>query len=344
MSEEDSSRRSPSAVPVATPEGGSWAHPEIELFAMEALARFGAPGTVRVEGASLVLYAPQGVLRVDLAGLDHQWGQLSEDSRRRRSGELVRQLVARRSVLPTTPPRRPTPSWVWFMALGVAATLAGWAAYAARPALPEETVVRRAAASPDQGPTTPHEDRRERAARVCESARTRVLRGATLGPTETEGWVVDVLALRRDAPEDLARDPRLLEFVGAGPAGELVPFVWSGEPEMRELAGSDTGVRVAAESVDGASGARARGVRLTFAGALVDAYFNAEQRVRYFHIATALSERLEAATRASSPAARGERRITSAPGSGADPRPRPLRRSSISSACTRNRRTSPIRF
>lgn len=295
MSEEESSRRSPSSVPVAAPEGASWAHAEIEVFTTEALSRFGAPGTLCVEGGYLVLYAPQGVLRVELGNLDVQWGRLSEESRRRRCAELVRQLVARRSVLPTTPPRRPTPLWIWFAALGVAGSLAGWAAYAARPSVAKDTVVRRAAAAvPGEADAPEHEDRRQRAARICDNARTRVLRGATLGPTETEGWVVDVIALRQGAPAPLVGDQRLLEFVGAGPLGQLVPFVWTGEPDLRALEGSDTGVRVAAEQVEGKSGTRAEGVRLTFSGRLVDAYFDPEQRVRFFHVATALSERLEA--------------------------------------------------
>lgn len=310
MSEEETTRRSPSSVPVAAPDGASWAHPEIELLAREALARFGASGTLRVEGTCLVLYAPQGVFRAELGGLDGQWASLGEDARRRRTTELVRQLLSRRTLRPSRPPRSTTPTWVWPLVVTIAGGLAGWAAYAARPRTAETTVVRRAAtdgAPPEvvEGET----GRRQRAQRVCESARARVLRGATLGPAETEGWLVEVWALRAGAAEPLDRDSRLGEFVGpvvggrgaatgvadsAASTDALRRFVCSGEPELAQLDDAETGVRVQPALVAGTPAQRAGGVRLSFEGALVDVYFRPEERVKFFHIASALSDRLEA--------------------------------------------------
>lgn len=295
MSEEDSSRPSPTSVPVAASVDAVSTHPEIEIYASEALSRFGAPGTLRVEGKYLVLYAPQGVLRVELDGLDEQWGTLGEESRRRRSSDLVRRLMSRRSLLPTPPPRRGGPSWAWPV-VSFAAAIAAWAAYAARPGDTAGSEVVRRAASPDAQHATadPEAARRERAARVCESARARVLRGATLGPTDTEGWVVDVMLLRWGATEPLDRHPSVEHFLEPGESGRLRRFVWREEPELAALEGSDTGVVVTSELVEGPSGRRGAALRLTFGGALAERYFRPEERVRYFHVAHALSAAIEA--------------------------------------------------
>lgn len=289
MSEEDSSRPSPGSVRITA----SRAHPEIELYASEALARFGAPGTLRVEGKYLVLYAPQGLLRVELEGLDDQWAGLSDESRRRRASALVRRLMARRSLSPTPPPRRGASVWAWPLVL-MAAAAALWAAFAARPQTSDEVVRRASSASSLRASADATEDRRQRAVRVCENARARVLRGATIGPTETEGWVVDVLVVRWPAKDALdARHAVLDTFLAPGAPGELRRFVWSEQPELVALEGSATGVRVTSDVVEGPSG-RATQLRLTFGGALVDRYFRPEERVRYFHVASALSDALQA--------------------------------------------------
>lgn len=159
MSEEDSSWPSAASVRITAAR----AHPEIELYASEALARFGASGTLRVERNSLVLYAPQGLLRVELEGLDDQWAGLSDESRRRASA-LVRRLMARRSLLPTPPPRRSASVWAWPLVL-VAAAAALWAAFAARPQASDEVVLRTASANSPRGST----DAIEGPPRACRS-------------------------------------------------------------------------------------------------------------------------------------------------------------------------------
>lgn len=299
MSDEDWPRRT-SSVPAAAPTSARGTRREIEVYAADALARFGAPGTLCVEGAELVWYAPQGVLRAELDQLDQRWPGLPEEARRRLSSELVRRLMSRRSLLPTLPPRRHTPGWVWAAAALLGAGALG-AAYAARPLEAPPEVSRRSAMAGEtrgDGPASPDvlgdRARRERAARVCEGARARVLRGGTLGPTETEGWVVDVLVLGQDATTPLHDHPALATFLDPPEPGRLARLVWSEEPELAELSGAGTGVELTPELVEGASGRRAVGVRLTFRGKLVDSYFRPEERVRYFHVASALSDRLGA--------------------------------------------------
>ena len=299
MSAEDSERRS-SSVPAAAPSSGQGSHRDIEIYAAECLARFGAPGTLCVEGGELIWYAPQGVLREPLGDLDQRWSTLSEEGRRRLTSELVRRLMSRRGHLPTLPPPRRSGGWVG--AVVVLGAVALGAAYAARPTTPEPEVSRRSATSGaersgsgDAAPDLPGEqERRERAARVCAGARTRGLRGATTGPTETEGWLVDVLLLSGDTSASLQDHPSLGSFVSPPEAGRLVSFVWQEEPELAELSGAGTGVELTPEVVEGPSGRRAAGLRLTFRGKLVDPYFRPEERVRYFHVASALSDRLGA--------------------------------------------------
>ena len=299
MSAEDSERRT-SSVPAAAPSSSRSTHREIEIYAAESLARFGAPGTLCVEGGELIWYAPQGVLREPLGDLDQSWSALPEEGRRRRAGELVRRLMSRRSQLPTLRPRRRSGGWVGAVVLLGAVALG--AAYAARPDAPEPEVSRRAAtpgghrsgAVEGTADLPGERERAERAARVCAGARARVLRGGTIGPAETEGWIVDLLLLSGDTSASLHDHPALGSFVSPVETGRLASFVWQEEPELAKLSGPGTGVELTPELVEGPSGRRATGLRLTFRGQLVDPYFRPEERVRYFHVANALSDRLGA--------------------------------------------------
>src|SRR6185295_5747574 len=85
-------------------------------------------------------------------------------------------------------------------------------------------------------------ERAERAARVCDATRARGLRGAAVGPSDVEGWVVELWALREAAQPSPAADPALASFVSASGAAEHI--VWKGAPSLAALEGLDTTVTV----------------------------------------------------------------------------------------------------
>jgi serine/threonine-protein kinase len=263
---------------------------EIEACAGEALARFGAPGTTRVEGTYLVLAGPNGVQRTGLGTLQNQWRTLSDEARRRRLGEMVRRLLGQRAPVTLRPERSGVPSWAYAL-VGLAAAVGGLTfALRSTPTAPD--VVRRRSEASGSETRQAAEDRHARAARVCETTRTNVLRGATVGPTDLEGWVVDALVLKQGGSELLDQHPALALYLKTPTAPEGSPFVWKEEPELAQLDGSDTRVVVRRELIEGASAERTPGVRLTFEGRLAEHYFDPEKRRAFFHIMSSLTDAL----------------------------------------------------
>lgn len=264
---------------------------EITTYASEALSRFGAPGQLHVEQGEILLVGPHGTTRAELGALPHGWSNLPEDVRRRRVTELVRRLVAQR-----TPSRERTnegglPPWVWLLVAGSAAAV-GAALFAARGTESEDTEVvrRKANASRPAAVEDSERERSARAARVCETTRERVLRGATLGPTDVEGWVVDIVVLKKGGAEPLDTAPVLRSFVADPASKQGTRFVWAEEPELLDLPGSDSRVLVGSELIEGQSAERTPGVRLTFQGRLIDHYFDPDKRRSFFHIASSLTD------------------------------------------------------
>ncbi len=264
---------------------------EIETYAVEAMARFGAPGQVHIEGDDLVLEGPTGTTRTELGRLPYNWSELPDEARRRRSGELVRRLLGQRAA-PT--PRKAGPSvpfWIWLILAGTAAAVGAAVVGLKAPREPDPGVIRRkggaSAASSEAA-----ENRQQRAARVCETTRARVARGGTVGTTDVEGWVVDAFVLKRGATEPLDTNPALSFFVKnpADPNG--TSFIWRDEPALVALASSDTRVVVTRELIQGESAERIPGVRLTFEGLLTDPYFDPDKRRSYFHIVNSLTDAL----------------------------------------------------
>ncbi len=264
---------------------------EIKTYAFEALGRFGAPGELHIEQTELVLEGPGGTTRTDLGALPYSWRELPEDARRRRVNDLVRKLVGQR-VTSRKPDRPRVPGWVWIVALGSAAAVAAALVRDREPASEAPGLVRRKENAARAPVENSEKERRERAARVCGTTRERVLRGATVGVTDVEGWVVDLFVLKRGSTELLDTQDALRSFVEDPTNRHGTKFVWADEPELLGLAGSDTRVLVEREVIEGQSGERTPGVRLTFHGRLVDSYFDPDNRRRYFHIASSLTDAL----------------------------------------------------
>ena len=65
-------------------------------------------------------------------------------------------------------------------------------------------------------------ERRERASTVCAKTRSRVMRGATIGPADSEGWVVELSLLREEDGEAMLDAPELTQFFAMNEDGVMV--------------------------------------------------------------------------------------------------------------------------
>src|SRR5258706_9918280 len=167
---------------------------EIETAVAEAVTRFGAAGETRIEGTRICLIGAGPEASTDLGGLGEQWLALAPELRGRRATALARALLETRRSLLAPPPRpgfampRFVPQLV-VLAVAVAALVAAW-----RDLAPGWFGTRPSASA---GYTDEYGRQRvERAQRVCEATRSRVQRGATIGPTDSEGWVVELVLTR----------------------------------------------------------------------------------------------------------------------------------------------------
>ncbi|GMV13168.1 MAG: hypothetical protein AMXMBFR56_13920 [Polyangiaceae bacterium] len=280
------------SVPPASPEHYDGSFADLEVMVGEAIARFGMAGDAIVEGGKIRLVGAGPEVSADIAGMTDHWGTLAPELRQRRAAELARRLVtARRAALDggTSKPRGGVPRFVAPLAIVVVAVLAiglafrhltpggSWSWGSASPSA--------SAISADQY----ERERGERAQRVCEATRARIMRGATIGPTEVEGWVVELALARPSA--DPAADPALGEFLTKNPNGSW-RFVWKEAGEIASHEGIGTEVTLAPEPVplDGSP----HGLRLTFAGKYVTPYFYSGERRAFLKLANALTEKLGA--------------------------------------------------
>jgi hypothetical protein len=128
--------------------------------------------------------------------------------------------------------------------------------------------------------------RQERALRVCEETRARVVRGAVIGASDVEGWVVELVLLRPESAETFAPSRDLAGAV------EQNRFVWKQAPELSAISPGRVEVDDASLSAPGQT--PRPGLRLTFDGSYVTAYFREEERPPWISAATALAKQLRA--------------------------------------------------
>ena len=128
--------------------------------------------------------------------------------------------------------------------------------------------------------------RHERAARVCEETRARVVRGAVIGATDVEGWVVELVLVRAPGAERFAPSRDLEGIV------EQNRFVWQ---QVAELAAVSPGnVEVADATLPSPAKQPRPGLRFTFDGSYVTAYFREEERPPWQRAALGMAKRLGA--------------------------------------------------
>ncbi|MCK6536925.1 MAG: serine/threonine protein kinase [Polyangiaceae bacterium] len=263
-----------------------FAQADLEALVTDAVARFGMAGTALIEAGRVRLVGAGPEVSCDLAGAADGLASLAPELKQRRAQDLARRLVqARRDAVDIgSGRRRGLPGFVaplvGLVVVGAGVVLAfkfltpgskwSWGT-------PSATAT---AVSADEY----ERQRAERAQRVCEATRSRIMRGASIGPTDVEGWVVE-LSLARAAPGP-ATDPALGEFVSGS------RFTWKDAAEISKHEGIDTAVSVAPEPVPLDSSPH--GVRVTFSGKYVTPYFYSGERRAFLKIAGAMADKLGA--------------------------------------------------
>ncbi|MBK7582844.1 MAG: serine/threonine protein kinase [Myxococcales bacterium] len=308
-------------VPPPAPDHYDGSFADLEILVGEAIARFGMAGDAIVEGNRIRLVGAGPEVATELANVVEHWETLAPELRQRRAGELARRLVqARRAALEGGGQRTRVgiPRWLpplLILAVGAAAIFAAfnYLAPGSRWSFGAPAPTATAISSDEY-----ERQRVERAERVCQATRARIMRGATIGPTDVEGWVVELVLAR--PTEALTSDAKLAQFVSGTPAR----FVWKEAPEIEKQEGIGTSVSVATEALPGA--VALHGVRLTFSGKYAIPYFYSGERRAYVKTANAMAESLGRRTARSTLAALSVRPITLGRGSSVQTRaPPPLR-------------------
>jgi hypothetical protein len=275
------------SVPTPVAAEDPYAQADLEALVSEAVARFGMAGRALVEADRIRLVGSGPEASCALGAATEGWGTLAPELKQRRASDLARRLVqARREAVGDSGRSRGRwlPSWLAPLAVLAVAAAGVGAAYKYLAPGAKWPWTTPSTTAPAISADDYERERVARAQRVCEATRSRIMRGAAIGPTEVEGWVVEI-ALGRVAP-DPAKDPGLSSFVSG------TRFVWKEAAEISGHEGLGTEVSVAPELVPLDSSPH--GVRMTFAGKYVTPYFYSGERRAYLKVANALAEKLGA--------------------------------------------------
>jgi serine/threonine-protein kinase len=267
---------------------------ELAQALSEALARFGLAGTVTIVDNDAVLASHGPTVRAELYQLKDEWPALDDPARQRRALDVARRLASlRRASLP--PPKRR--SGISGLLIALSLLLVVGAGYAwlsveksGEPALRSVSSVPSGVAAFRRA----ERETNERAARACEKARERVMRGATLGPLEVDGWVIEI-ALLAERARPLGDDPALAEFFERPKGDRPGRVVWLGSPVITAVSAPGAGVDIVDEVAGVGAPAPFRGLRVILRGPYAHRYFRPEQRVEFVTLAHHLSKQLDVA-------------------------------------------------
>ncbi len=257
---------------------------EIQELVQTALARHGTAGSVRVEGQLVSLVGNGPLVTEPIGHLLGQWEKLPYEERQRQCGNVARALSRQR--FREAPPRARQASAPIGVIVALALALGAGAYYLKMsrggPAAAEARATSAAAVSASSDVDA---ERSARADRVCNSTRTRLARGATVNPTDAEGWVVELSMLR---PADAGSWPALEPLVRAASASDRAQIVWeglvppkSGDPTTRVVVEDE----LLPERVP-----QYRSRSFTLFGQYVVPYFRERERIKLVRFAHALAE------------------------------------------------------
>ena len=248
--------------------------------------RFGAVGKVVIDGLGQTISLQGGgpPVTLPIGALAVRWKEIAFEERERECSHLARSLIRERRPVSPPPVRSRAPYFALLVVGGL--LLAGTVVYRkVRLYLAES----RAAAEREaalQQVTDPDAERRAHAAQVCNATRVRLSHGGTVGPADTEGWVVE-LALVRPAGE--AGWPPLTSFLALSEGAASGRINWSGAPELSRLEGHDTQV-VVQDTLLPETSPQFRQRTLTFSGAYILPYFREREQIQLVRLAHALAE------------------------------------------------------
>lgn len=261
--------------------------PEIQRSVEAKLVRYAAIGKVVIDGLgqTISLTGSGNPVTLPLGALVVRWRELSFEERERESAHLARSLLRQRRAATAVPERAGRRAPLLPIAVGGGLLLAAAALYHKIDAVLAE---RAAAAALVNAPETtdPDAERRAHAAQVCHATRARLSHGGTVGPADTEGWVVELgMVSSANAPAW----PSLASFVALTPGTQSGRINWRGSPELAKLDGYDTRVEVRDSSFPESS-PQYRQRTLTFHGAYVLPYFREREQILMVRFAHALVE------------------------------------------------------
>ncbi|MEO8981659.1 MAG: hypothetical protein ABI548_18965 [Polyangiaceae bacterium] len=269
------------------------------------LKRRGQSATTRFEADCLVVGRGAAEARADIAGTLAQWSELPDDLRDKRIAQIAQLLTPGTRAVPGVPRTPPAHRARWSSAfapvlvvIATAAVLAVAYRYLAPNGASLMSRIRGGfgAASTDTPPPPPPDPDRERAllaGTACQQSLARVARGSNIGPADVEGWVVEMVLLRRVGGANLAGSPALAKFIQNKPSGTgagASVVTWSGARSLAAAKRFDA--EVAVRALPNLAEPHWAGLSLEFSGPYVVPYFTEDQRADYFMLADALSEAL----------------------------------------------------
>jgi hypothetical protein len=265
---------------------------ELEDLLSEALGKFGVAGTISVRAASAWLEGSGPSVSAEVASLLGHWHTLGPDQKRRRANDLARRLSQDRRARASSSGSGAgfsMPAFLPPVGIIVLAVAGAWTGYRrwmdgrngadARPIADYDAYERERAA---------------RAARVCSATRTRVMRGAAIGPSDVEGWVVELTLLRAAGQPPLTDSPALASFFDQSAGPDKLRVRSAAAPVLSAEDGPDTVVAMTAANVPPMGAPEERGVAFVFSGRYVVPYFTDTERADYLHLARGLSDALSA--------------------------------------------------
>jgi serine/threonine-protein kinase len=268
---------------------------ELQQLVSELLGRFGVAGTVMIDGNRATLSGHGPTVEIDVSQSLADWNQLGDEARRKRALETARRLASERrraGAASQAANDSRMPAWLVTAALGVVVIGAG----AAFLLWQGKTATESRASPRRSGPVVDYDayerERLERAERVCNATRSRIMRGAPVGPSDVEGWVVELsLLTSKDGPDPIS-NAALPTFVSAGTGHGRI--VWSQAGSIASLDGPGTEASVAAANMPTTGAPVFKGLRLVLTGRYVGVYFDEEARVALVRFALSFSDALHA--------------------------------------------------
>jgi hypothetical protein len=279
---------------------------EVRARVAEQLARLGQAAGLRLDGQCLVLGQGATLGRAELQGTLAQWDSLPEDLRERRAyqiAELLMQGAAPATVLPRPQRLAKRPGWRSVSAPVLVVLVTALSLVVAYRILAPNgpSVLARVSAlfhaAPDQGVSLqnspdPDRERARLASNACDRTRVRISRGATIGPSDVEGWEVELVLLRRGAPADLTLAPGFAAFIRSEAGSHTGRVIW---PNARSLVAAqrfDSNVDV--QSLPALGSEHLSGLSLVFSGPYAVPYFSEGSRSDYALLADALADAVSA--------------------------------------------------